>query len=99
MIRFIQALESSLKRNHQGSKAPRFDDSGARDLARKSFSRLVSSCLGGKKLFRQALSFEGAMMPRLSQLMIRTALVWLALGYTIGGLMLLNKGVPLLLWL
>jgi hypothetical protein len=31
--------------------------------------------------------------------MIRTALVWLALGYTAGGLALLNKGVPLLPWL
>jgi hypothetical protein len=38
-------------------------------------------------------------MPRLSQLMIRTALAWLAVGYTIGGLLLLNKGVPLLAWL
>jgi hypothetical protein len=38
-------------------------------------------------------------MPRLSQLMIRTALVWLATGYTIGGLLLLNKGIPLLPWL
>jgi hypothetical protein len=38
-------------------------------------------------------------MPRLSQLMIRTALVWLALGYTIGGLLLLNKGLPILPWL
>ena len=38
-------------------------------------------------------------MPRLSQLMIRTALVWLALGYTLGGLVLLNKGLPLLPWL
>ena len=38
-------------------------------------------------------------MPRLSQLMIRTALVWLAVGYTIGGLLLLNKGIPLLPWL
>ena len=38
-------------------------------------------------------------MPRLSQLMIRTALVWLAVGYTIGGLLLLNKGVPLRSWL
>ena len=40
-------------------------------------------------------------MPRLSQLMIRTALVWLALGYTFGGLVLFAKGVPLLpgLWL
>jgi hypothetical protein len=31
--------------------------------------------------------------------MIRTALIWLVLGYTIGGLLLLNKGVPLLPWL
>jgi hypothetical protein len=38
-------------------------------------------------------------MPRLSQLMIRTALVWLAVGYTIGGLLLLNKGIPLRSWL
>ena len=38
-------------------------------------------------------------MPRLSQLMIRTALIWLALGATIGGLVLFNKGVPLLPWL
>ena len=38
-------------------------------------------------------------MPRLSRLMIRTALVWLALGYTVGGLLLLNKGLPLLPWL
>ena len=38
-------------------------------------------------------------MPRLSQLMIRTALIWLVLGYTIGGLLLLNKGVPVLSWL
>src|SRR4051794_28904419 len=38
-------------------------------------------------------------MPRLSQLMIRTALVWLAIGYAVGGLLLLNKGVPLLPWL
>jgi hypothetical protein len=38
-------------------------------------------------------------MPRLSQLMIRTALVWLALGSTIGGLLLFNKGMPLLAWL
>ncbi|HEU5012543.1 MAG TPA: hypothetical protein VFT66_08365 [Roseiflexaceae bacterium] len=39
-------------------------------------------------------------MPRLSQLMIRTALLWLAFGYTAGGLLLANKGVPLLasLW-
>jgi hypothetical protein len=38
-------------------------------------------------------------MPRLSQLLIRTALIWLALGSTIGGLLLLNKGMPLLPWL
>jgi hypothetical protein len=38
-------------------------------------------------------------MPRLSQLMIRTALVWLALGSTIGGLVLFTKGIPLLPWL
>jgi hypothetical protein len=38
-------------------------------------------------------------MPRLSQLMIRTALLWLAFGYGVGGLVLLNKGVPLLPWL
>jgi hypothetical protein len=38
-------------------------------------------------------------MPRLSRLIIRTALVWLALGYTVGGLLLLNKGLPLLPWL
>jgi len=39
------------------------------------------------------------LMPRLSQIMIRTALVWLALGYTTGALVLLNKGVPVLPWL
>ena len=38
-------------------------------------------------------------MPRLSQLLIRTALLWLAIGYSVGGLVLLNKGVPLLPWL
>ena len=38
-------------------------------------------------------------MPRLSQLMIRTALLWLAIGYSVGGLVLLNKGLPLLPWL
>ena len=39
-------------------------------------------------------------MPQLSQLIIRTALLWLALGYTAGGLLLANKGVPMLaaLW-
>jgi hypothetical protein len=31
--------------------------------------------------------------------MIRTALIWLALGASAGGLMLLNKGLPLLPWL
>jgi hypothetical protein len=38
-------------------------------------------------------------MPRLSQLMIRTALLWLAIGYTIGELVLANKGLALLPWL
>ncbi|MBK9941464.1 MAG: hypothetical protein IPP13_07575 [Kouleothrix sp.] len=38
-------------------------------------------------------------MPRLSQLMVRTALVWLALGYSFGGLVLFTKGVSLLPWL
>ena len=38
-------------------------------------------------------------MPRLSQLMIRSARVWLALGSTIGGLVLFAKGVPLFPWL
>jgi hypothetical protein len=38
-------------------------------------------------------------MPRLSQLMIRSALVWMALGSTAGGLVLFNKGVSLLPWL
>lgn len=37
-------------------------------------------------------------MPRLSQLIIRAALLWLAAGATLGGLMLLNKGWPLLPW-
>ena len=31
--------------------------------------------------------------------MIRTALLWLAIGYSVGGLVLLNKGLPLLPWL
>jgi hypothetical protein len=31
--------------------------------------------------------------------MIRTALLWLAIGYSVGGLVLLNKGVPFLPWL
>jgi hypothetical protein len=38
-------------------------------------------------------------MPRVSQLIIRTALIWLAAGYTAGGLLLLKKGVPCLPWL
>jgi hypothetical protein len=38
-------------------------------------------------------------MPRLSQLMIRTALLWLAIGSTIGGLVLANQGLALLPWL
>ena len=38
-------------------------------------------------------------MPRLSQLMIRTALLWLAIGYSVGGLVLLTKGLSLLPWL
>lgn len=38
-------------------------------------------------------------MPRLSQVMIRAALVWLAIGYGFGGLVLFTKGAPLLPWL
>lgn len=38
-------------------------------------------------------------MPYLSRLMIRTALIWFGLGYTIGGLLLVNKGLPLFAWL
>ncbi|HLE29768.1 MAG TPA: cbb3-type cytochrome c oxidase subunit I [Anaerolineales bacterium] len=34
-------------------------------------------------------------MPRLSVWLIRTALAYLALGFTLGGLMLFNKGLPL----
>ncbi|MBW7885093.1 MAG: hypothetical protein H3C34_21150 [Caldilineaceae bacterium] len=39
-------------------------------------------------------------MPRLSVLLVRAALIYLALGITIGALLLWNKGVPLhpLLW-
>ena len=37
-------------------------------------------------------------MPRLSRLAIRAALVYLLLGFTFGGLMLLNKGTPLASW-
>jgi hypothetical protein len=35
----------------------------------------------------------------LSQVIIRTALLWLGVGFTIGGLTLANKGVPFLPWL
>ena len=38
-------------------------------------------------------------MPRLSRLLIRTALLWLAIGYAVGGLLLANKGYPLAAWL
>lgn len=38
-------------------------------------------------------------MPRLSQYLVRAALVWLALGYTLGGLTLANKGLGLSPWL
>ena len=38
-------------------------------------------------------------MPRLSQIMLRTALVWIAVGYTVGALVLFNKGVPFWAWL
>ena len=38
-------------------------------------------------------------MPRLSRIALRFALVYLALGFTFGGLMLFNKGVPLAPWL
>lgn len=34
-------------------------------------------------------------MPRLSRLMIRAAFLYLLLGFTIGGLLLANKGLPL----
>lgn len=34
-------------------------------------------------------------MPRLSQLFVRTAFVYLLLGFTFGALMLANKGLPL----
>jgi hypothetical protein len=37
-------------------------------------------------------------MPRLSRLAIRTALLYLLLGFTFGGLMLLNKGIALAPW-
>jgi hypothetical protein len=38
-------------------------------------------------------------VPYLSRIIIRTALVWLAIGYTIGGLLLLNKALPMRAWL
>jgi hypothetical protein len=38
-------------------------------------------------------------MPKLSQLIIRAALLWLGLGYTAGGLALLAKGLALPGWL
>ena len=38
-------------------------------------------------------------MPRLSRWFIRAALLYLTLGFTFGGLMLFNKGVPLSVWL
>src|SRR5690606_2375409 len=37
-------------------------------------------------------------MPRLTQLMVRCALIWLAAGYTVGGLLLAEKGAGLLPW-
>lgn len=37
-------------------------------------------------------------MPTPSRWMIRAALVWIALGYTAGALMLANKGVPFAGW-
>ena len=38
-------------------------------------------------------------MPPLSRLMVRVALCWLAVGYSAGGLLLANKGVPLAPWI
>lgn len=38
-------------------------------------------------------------MPQLSRWMIRAALLYLALGFTLGGLLLANKGVSLSPWL
>ncbi len=37
-------------------------------------------------------------MPRLSQWMIRSSLLWLLLGSTVGGLLLMNKAVPFSTW-
>jgi hypothetical protein len=42
---------------------------------------------------------ERVTMPLLSRLLIRTALIWLAVGYTVGGLLLAQKGFPLAAWL
>ncbi len=38
-------------------------------------------------------------MPRLSLLLVRTSLLWLGIGWTLGGLVLANKGLPWLPWL
>lgn len=38
-------------------------------------------------------------MPTPSRWMVRAALLWLGLGFTVGGLLLFNKGVPVLPWL
>lgn len=38
-------------------------------------------------------------MPRLSRWFIRAALLYLAMGFTIGALMLANKGMPFAAWL
>lgn len=37
-------------------------------------------------------------MPRLSAYLVRTALLYLAAGFTLGGLVLFHKGVPLAPW-
>jgi len=38
-------------------------------------------------------------MPLLSRLLVRTALIWLAIGYALGGLLLAQKGAPIANWL
>ncbi len=38
-------------------------------------------------------------MPLLSRLLIRTALIWLAIGYALGGLLLAQKGIAIAAWL
>lgn len=38
-------------------------------------------------------------MPRLGILLVRAALVWLLVGFTLGALVLANKGVPVWPWL